>query len=45
MTPSAHSYPSRANPGYPNTMEVQENELKVYPININSNGSYSNIKN
>ena len=28
MTPSEHSYPTTASPGYPNTTEAQENDLK-----------------
>jgi len=28
MTPSGHSYPTTASPGYPNTNEAQEDCLK-----------------
>jgi hypothetical protein len=28
MTPSEHSYPTTASPGYPNTTGAQENDLK-----------------
>jgi hypothetical protein len=28
VTPSEHSYPTTASPGYPNRPEAQENDLK-----------------
>jgi hypothetical protein len=28
MTPSEHYFPTTANPGYPNTIKAQENDLK-----------------
>lgn len=34
MTPSEHSYSITAGPGYPNTAEAQESDLKFHLIKI-----------